>query len=395
MKIFFLFFIATSAFAFSPVQEETIYRNYYREFFDNPGFTQMPKSAEEQKLALDAIEDATVHGAPTLKLANWFSEEQISQLNAPERLRLLRLKASHGVAMPSEELSTLRAFGGATDKRSRFELAKLRTLVKSAVAKQILDTLSLPSPTRTKKFLAPSVAEVKALYSELPDIAGFMQGHYAGAPRIFVFCRHDHNYPCLLSMRDKNNEAVKENGKTWLQPALGLSDRGLPYNERNGNTPQGAQLIDGVMPVADMPIYYGKFRRMVLTFADPSPGEKEQKKLFPPAVQASAWWQEAVEARDLGRNLLRIHGVGELNPDSSKTYYPFIPTIGCLAQLEGKYGSTDYIDQRKLLDHFMKAAGLEAKFENEPNIRGVMYTIEIDDKSGPVKTEDLKPFGIF
>jgi hypothetical protein len=377
----FAFSADVQAAALSASQEESLYRNYYREFFEAPGFTTMPKTAAEQKLALDAMEDGLQNGAPTLKLANWFTPEQLATLVPLEKIRLVRLKAAKKIATAQEKTEALSLARRGFDPRTKYELQRLQ--IEMGQAKP-----------HTKNFRAPSVAEVRALYSQVPDLAGFMQGHYAGTPRIFVFCRHDHNYPCLLSMRDKSNEVVKENGKTWLQPALGLSDRGLPYNERNGNTPQGAQLIDGVMPVADMPLYYGKFRRMVLTFADPSPGEKEQKKLFPPAVQASAWWQEAVEARDLGRNLLRIHGVGELNPEPAKPYYPFIPTIGCLAQLEGKYGSNDFTDQRKLLDHFMAAAGLEVKFENEPEIRGVMYTIEIDDKSGPVKLSDLQVYGI-
>ncbi|MGE3262164.1 MAG: hypothetical protein AB7K68_10320 [Bacteriovoracia bacterium] len=392
MKYLLLLLLSLSAHAFSPVKEEALYRNFYREFFELPGFSVFPKN-EEQKLALDAIEDALENGAPSLKLRQWFTPEQVSSLGAHEQIRLFRLKAARGLATPNEELLAL---SGAKQRMDNFvmsELSRIRPFLKSPAAQQMLAEMPVPVKA-AKRFVAPGVAEVKALFSQPPAFDTFLDGRYAATPRIFVFCRHDHNYPCLLAMRDAHNEVVRENGKIWLQPALGLSNRGLPFDQRNGNTPQGAQLVDGVMPEADMPFYYGRFRRLILTFAPASKNEAEQKKLFPASSHNSDWWREAVIARDLGRNLLRIHGVGEISKETGKPYYPFIPTIGCLAQREGKYGAADYTDQRKLLDRWMNAMGLEAKFENEPLIRGIMYVIEIDDKKSAVNAEDLKLFGI-
>ena len=180
----------------------------------------------------------------------------------------------------------------------------------------------------------------------------------------------------------------------WTQPALGLSTKGLPYNERDGNTPMGVHLVEGVMPSASYPEYYGKFRRLILNFVPASKGEVEQKKLIPQALVEGKWWREAVVARDIGRNLLRIHGTGEKNEDPASSFYPFVATIGCVAQREGKYGGDTFTDQRRLLDRWMKAAGMEAKFENEPNILGLLYVIDIDDRARAVEPRDLKALGI-
>lgn len=376
----------------APALEEGAYRNYQKQFAELDAFPVMPKAPEDQKLALDAIEDALEYGGKRAKLKNWFTPAQETELTSHERVRWLRLKARYTALSEFGESLALQIARTQLDARMKQELQLLRSLLRSNVAKK--EIANLIPDAKKRDFTAPSAAELKALFTETPDLASFQGGAYAKAPRIFVFCRHDHNQPCLLAMRDRNNEPVRENGQLWLQPALGLSNRGLPYNQRNGNTPQGAQLVDGVMPVADIPFSYGKYRRLILNFVPASSGEAEQQKLFPAKVKDAAWWREAVEARDIGRNLLRIHGVGEINKEPQKPYYPFIPTIGCLAQREGKYPEAEYSDQRKLLDRWMRAMGLEAKFENEPSIKGVMYFVEISNESRAVTRADLSQLGI-
>lgn len=42
----------------------------------------------------------------------------------------------------------------------------------------------------------------------------------------------------------------------------------------------------------------------------------------------------------------------------------------------------------------MKAMELTPKYENEPKIKGILYIVEIEDKSEAVSLEDLKTFGI-
>lgn len=243
-------------------------------------------------------------------------------------------------------------------------------------------------------FQPPSVAEVRSLFADLPDVTHYQNGAYAGKPRLFLFCRHDRNYACLLALKDKDDKPVRQNGQLWTQPGLGLSGYGKPYSEPMGNTPQGVHLIDGVMPATDDVEFFGHFRRMILDFPLASSGESEMKRLLPAATQASPWWKESAIARDVGRGELRIHGTGAHNDYPDTLFYPFIATIGCVAQLEGKYGSHDYIDQRRLLDQMMRAQGLDPQYANETQIKALLYVIDIDDKKGAVTAADLARYDI-
>ena len=51
-------------------------------------------------------------------------------------------------------------------------------------------------------------------------------------------------------------------------------------------------------------------------------------------------------------------------------------------------------DQRNLLDSVMKAMDLATTYQNETNIKGILYVVEIDEQSGPVTLDDLALRGI-
>jgi len=87
---------------------------------------------------------------------------------------------------------------------------------------------------------------------------------------------------------------------------------------------------------------------------------------------------------------LRIHGTGRLNDDPSSTYYPHRKTSGCISQREGTYAEIEYVDQRKILDTSMQALGLGTSFENEVQIKGILYLIEINDQENAVSFDQLK-----
>jgi hypothetical protein len=240
----------------------------------------------------------------------------------------------------------------------------------------------------------PSVSEVRSLFHDYPDVAHFQNGAYADKPRLFLFCRHDRHYPCLLAMKDKDDRPVRNGSALWTQPGLGLSGYERPYNERNGKTPQGVHLVNSVMPEANDIPSFGRFRRMILEFPPASAGEVDMKRLLPSTAYGSGWWKEAAIARDIGRGELRIHGTGAHNDRPDLSYYPFIATIGCVAQRELRYGNTDYTDQRLLLDQVMRAQGLAPTYENEPSIRALLYVIDIDNRKAPVTAADLSRYDI-
>lgn len=216
---------------------------------------------------------------------------------------------------------------------------------------------------------------------------------YKGKVRLFMFCRHNHEHPCLLVMKDQKGRWHKDsNGKLWSQPKLGLSRHGLPAHQVNGDTPQGIYTIDSVMPETNRQLVFGKFRRLILNFISKSRNEKDFKSLMPKSVQGLSWWQEGMVARDVGRSLLRIHGTGLINVNPASNWYPFFPTSGCIASRENRYDGQEFIDQRELLDEMMKASGLNPVFANEAKLKGLLYVVDIDSKEAPVTQAEVEQF---
>ena len=178
----------------------------------------------------------------------------------------------------------------------------------------------------------------------------------------------------------------KENGEIWSIPILGLSGRGLPFHHSNGCTPMGVYSVDSVMPLADQNKTFGKHRRLKVNFIDKSPNEKMTTDLLPLNQTDQSWWLPCVLARELGRSLLRIHGTGRKNYNPFSSYYPFVPTSGCLATLEANlFGIIDFDHQRLLLDALLAAMGLALEYENEPKIHGLLYVVEFDDNLSQLK----------
>lgn len=233
------------------------------------------------------------------------------------------------------------------------------------------------------------------LFYHSPAIEDYQNGAYKGGVKLFMFCRKNRDYPCMFAMRDANDEIVRnEDGSIWTQRSLAQSARKLPYHVRNGHTPTGVWTIDGVMPAADQTISFGRFRRMIINFIPKTKNENRLKSLLPASSQNEDWWKQTVVARDVGRNLFRIHGTGKTNPDPTSTFYPFRQTSGCISQRENVHDGHDWKDQRKLLDRIMAAQGNKAVYANETKIKGILYFMEIDSKNAPVEKADLAKLGI-
>lgn len=240
-----------------------------------------------------------------------------------------------------------------------------------------------------KTFEPITKEQARAVFWNAPDAADVFDGKYADGIRLFMFCRHDRNYPCMMVMKDKWGMAVEENGKPWTQPAMAASARGIPYNITNGNTPAGIHLMNSVMPSADQQLSFGKFRRIILNFVPSSEGEELTKLLLNEAAHDLPFWRQANVARDVGRDLLRIHGTGRVNGDPTSAHYPFRKTSGCVSKREGKYPEAEYIDQRLMLDTMMKAQDLEPIYANETQLKGIFTVIELDNQNMPVSAEEV------
>lgn len=196
---------------------------------------------------------------------------------------------------------------------------------------------------------------------------------------VFAFLHKDRTRPGVLAVRKRDGTFMaKGDGSVWSIPILGLSSRGLSFNHSNGCTPMGVYTLDSVMPEPNKPYEFGKYRRLIVNFI---PGlESVLNQYLPESHYSLFWWKQSIVGREMGRSLLRIHGTGRTNRNFFTPYYPFVPTSGCLATNEASVlGLKEFHDQRLLLDVLMKASGLEASYENESKIHGLLYVVEFDD----------------
>jgi len=245
---------------------------------------------------------------------------------------------------------------------------------------------------QSESFSPISKAKLRDLFYFDPDLSTYREGEYNNSIKIFMFCRKNRDYPCIMVAKDQFNLPVytENNENLWHHRSLAASYRGLPFNIRNGQTPQGVHSIDSVMPYANRQDAFGKFRRIILNWIPRSENEKLSKIILPNSVHNDHWWLQANTARDLGRNDLRVHGTGRINDDPNSFHYPFRKTSGCVSQREGTYENITYFDQRKLLDTLMSNLGMAPEFDNEELIKGLFYLVEIDKQMSPVTLAEIE-----
>lgn len=386
------------------VLEETLYYDFQKVILDKSvaqksmtGF-----SAFEQGLFVDALWDLAEEKSP--EALNALDNLQTFHYNLYEKLRLgiLRIKYRNASVLPAElviELeNSLRE--PKTDVRLVYTIAAYETELRLAGHEALIDVasthsefLDVAADAERKKELTKDV--IADIFHRSPDVTTYMNGEYVKSVKIFMFCRSNRLYPCMMVMRNAHGEVVRNaDGSIWTHKALASSKQGLPSYTRNGNTPAGIFTIDSVMPVADQQISYGKNRRMILNFVPKSRNEVLLRSLLPATSQDDEWWRPTIAARDVGRNLFRIHGTLKINNDATVPYYPFMRTSGCIAQRENTYDGVTFNDQRVLLDSIMRSLDLEPSYENEPKIKGLLYLVEIDDVDEVVTQETLASYGI-
>jgi hypothetical protein len=383
--------------------EEVIYQNFKLNLQSkNKSNFLTGFSSFEQKLLVDAAWDIAEEGDP--KVIDALTESNTAHYDLIERLRvgILRIKFKRSSMLPQnlvEELINV-LNQEKVDIRIVYIIAAYEEDVLSAGHNALIEKAKLHAEyfdvaldQERKNDITEDM--ISDLFHKAPDVTTYMNGEYVKSVKIFMFCRENRLYPCLMVMRNVHGEVVRDvDGIIWSHKSLASSARGLPSYTRNGNTPTGILTIDSVMPAADQQVSFGKFRRMILNFIPKSKNESLMKSLLPASSHTEEWWKSSVTARDIGRNLFRIHGTGKLNQDPSVPYYPFMRTAGCIAQRENTYDGVKYQDQRELLDAIMIAMNMETNFENEIKVKGILYLVEIDDKNAPVELEDLALRGI-
>jgi len=253
------------------------------------------------------------------------------------------------------------------------------------------EDLALYNEAKDSLFEVPNRSLVQDLVFFDKDPGDYGRGQYRYGPKLFMFCRKNRNYPCMMFMKDSRNQIVRnDDASIWTHKALGLARKNKPYNVKNGFTPAGVYTIDSVMPEANRQRVFGKYRRLIINFIPRTKDEERTKELLPESSFNSNWWKQAVVARDIGRNLLRIHGTGLRNNNPSSSYYPFVKTSGCIAMRENRYDGKKYKDQRILLDQLMTYSGFTPRRRNETKIRALLYVIEVDNKNKAVEKSDIE-----
>lgn len=384
------------------VVEETLYQHFKANLTSQnktvrPGITPL-----EQKLFVDAAWDLADEGI--VSALNVLTEPNTIHFGLAERLRIgiLNLRHKKTKALPVNLTLEL---------RSHLQLPAPETKVVYLIAAYEADLLKSGNFTLVElakkhdayrdikadedKMNAVTDEMITDIFQRNPDVSTYMNGEYVKSVKLFNFCRSNRLYPCLMVMKDIHGQVVRNlDGSIWTHKALASSKHGLPSYTKNGNTPAGIFTIDSVMPVADQQSSYGKFRRMILNFVPKSKNEVLMKSLLPTSSHDQEWWKASTTARDIGRNLFRIHGTLQINKDPAVPYYPFVRTSGCIAQRENTYDGVTFKDQRELLDTIMRAMDLAPTYANEVLVKGILYVVELDDQDASVEVEDLALRGI-
>lgn len=322
------------------------------------------------------------------ELITFINKSNPKELSLIDHLRLevmqsdlLDIKASQVMI---EELSPNEALAIASE--NEFFAHKI-LLSKKAHEQLITAQLKLDKVSKVKPL---TKNQIKQILNYRPNHKEFYDGKYEDTLTLFLICRKDRNYPCRFIFKDLHGEFVrKDNGQLWSIASLAKSRLNRNYNITNGQTPIGVHRVDSVMPYANREKAFGKFRRIILNWVKADNKEANTKALLPLEHRTLRWWHQASIARDAGRKHLRIHGTGASNKNPLSTYFPHVPTSGCISTLEGRYGNKIFKDQRVLLDKLMENSQLAPVYSNEVYIKGILYVLEIDSLKKAVSVDDI------
>jgi hypothetical protein len=393
--------ISTSIYSMDEVQYESSYIKFSNQVYTSSIISTPGPGPDQSKVLVDVLWDRLDEksGIDHLELKDLLFQVSPQNLKVEDQFRLYIMKKRLGVAQISDQKLLDQFYR----KLMKGELSRRAVTLYYYYGKEIFKDLNLEMLRSNysdvvksigathESFRPKSKRELQDLVFKTPVSSDYKNGTYIGKPQLFMFCRHNRRYHCLMIMKDSEGELVRnQDGEIWHQHKLGLARKSVPYNERNGYTPSGIYTIDSVMPYADQQKTYGKFRRLIINFVNASENERNLKDFLPSSAHEAHWWKESVVARDVGRNLLRIHGTGRKNWNPFSRHYPFVKTSGCIMSREGEYGDTYFIDQRTLLDKVMLASELEPRFENEREIEGLLYLIEVSDENEHIYLPEIE-----
>ncbi len=219
----------------------------------------------------------------------------------------------------------------------------------------------------------------------------------AGKPVMYSFQRPNRDYPGLTIFRNAAGNFVADSlGNIISFPQLARSITNLPFYLRNGNTPQGIYSLYGfgvsmsnfIGPTANVQMGMPFELSLKKFFNDSSIIDsvwtiENYRELLPPKLQYYQPLFGSFYAGMIGRNEIIVHGT-TVDPElyATKPYYPLTPTMGCLTTKEIWDGRRIESDQQQLVNALLKSGGSN----------GYTVVIEIEDKNGAVKLEEIIPY---
>lgn len=243
----------------------------------------------------------------------------------------------------------------------------------------------------------------------LPPLTDVLQWQIApGELQLYVFCRPDRGILCRALLKDQQGQFVRdETNQLWSVELTGRSLHNLPWNFRNGQTPQGIYRIEGTIPQPDTDFFYAygffplvnlfiPFESGVKAFVPQEVGTLKgglaaYRQLLPPSWRRYFPIEQSYWAGKLGRGLFRIHGTGEaMDFFKDNRRHPLSagwnPAIGCFSAKElynPETGELVYADMPQILDRLTDIAGEE--------FTGYLLMVELPDEAHePINLGELE-----
>jgi hypothetical protein len=207
--------------------------------------------------------------------------------------------------------------------------------------------------------------------------------------------RKNRNYPGIALVRKANGEWVKnDSGKYFSVEQLARSLSNMPGFISNGNTPQGIFKFTGFDTSTNYFIGTTTNLQLVMpneyyrdsingAIVDTSFTFEQYKNLLPQQFKNYEPMYNSFYAGKIGRTEIIAHGTTvDVDYYKGQSYYPFTPTMGCLATIEiwnNRSGALQVSDQFKLAQA-VKQTG---------KTNGYLIVIEIDDKKTAVSLADI------
>ncbi len=264
--------------------------------------------------------------------------------------------------------------------------ARLAEKLNADTANRILNALKYHLDQYGKLEMVPSIH----------DLFSHQLTH--GQKIVYSFQNRNRDFPGMAIIQKSDGSFEREaNGHLSGFGQLARSASGLPYFITNGNTPQGIYTITGTGSSGNkfigptpklqlsMPFEY-YWKDFFLREADTIRPDLAYDALLPESWKYFNGIHESFKAGEIGRTEIIAHGT-TIDPEffSTKSFYPFTPTLGCLCSKEiwdANSGKLKESEQLKLVNAFVKT----------PETKGYLIVIDYFNVKRALTAADLEPF---